>query len=157
MTYSRRDLTMLMGALAASAAGAAAQDAPKEAAKAPAAPLTVLPSKVFPFDEIPARATGPNGVNKSRAVMHGTTHGGFSVEVHITELAPGLMPHPPHHHVHEEIIMLREGTVEVTCNGKTTKMGPGSVSYNASNEEHSLKNIGTIPAIYFVVELRATT
>ena len=95
MTYSRRDLTMLMGALAAGAAGAVAQDT-KLTPKAPAAPLTVLPSHVYKFEDLPVRPSGPNNVNKSRAVMHGTTHGGFSVEVHQTELAPGLMPHPPH-------------------------------------------------------------
>ena len=156
MTYSRRDLTMLMGALAAGAAGAAAQEA-KSTPKAPAEPLKVLPSHVYKFEDMPVRPGGPNNANKSRAVMHGTTHGGFAVEVHETELAPGLMPHPPHHHIHEEIIMLRQGIVEVTCNGVTTKMGPGSVSYNASNEEHSLKNVGTENAIYFVVELRADT
>ena len=53
--------------------------------------------------------------------------------------------------------MLRQGTVEVICNGVTTKMGPGSVSYNGSNEEHSLKNVGAENAIYFVVELRQDT
>jgi quercetin dioxygenase-like cupin family protein len=145
---------MLMGALAAGAAGVAAQ---KQAPKAPTAPLSVLPSHVYKFEDLPMTHSGPNGVNTGRTVMHGTTHGGFAVQVHETELGPGLMPHPPHRHIHEEIIMLREGTVEVTCNGVTTTMGPGSVSYNGSNEEHSLKNIGAKNAIYFVVELRENT
>src|SRR5271167_1521098 len=101
MTYSRRDLTMLMGALAAGAAGAiqaksasrfagaagAAAQNPPATPKAPAAPLTVLPSHVYKFDDLPVRPSGPNNANKSRAVMHGTTHGGFAVEVHETELA----------------------------------------------------------------------
>ncbi len=155
MNYSRRDLSLLLGVLAAGTVDGAAQN-PPSTPKAPAAPLTVLPSKVYRFEDLAVRAN-PNGATKGRAVMHGTTHNGFSVEVHITELQPGMMPHPPHHHVHEEIIMLKEGTVEVMCNGVTTKMGPGSVSYNGSNEEHSLKNVGTTPATYFVVELRENT
>ena len=33
-------------------------------------------------------------------------------------LLPDLSP-PPHHHVHEEMIMIREGTMEVTIAGKS--------------------------------------
>ena len=109
-----------------------------------------LPSKTYAFDDLPVRN---NGANKSRAVLEGNTHGGFPVEMHITELAPGLAPHPPHHHAHEEMIMIREGTLEVTISGKSTKLGPGSVAYVASNEEHGWQNVGTTRAQYFVLAL----
>ena len=136
---------MLLGALAA--LPAAAQNNPAR----PLPKLEVLPSKTYPFDQLPT--TGSDG-HKGHTVMHGTTHGGFSVQVHITELGAGLEPHPPHRHVHEEIIMLKEGTCDVTVEGKTTRIGPGGVAYNASNELHGLKNVGTTTAVYFVVELR---
>jgi quercetin dioxygenase-like cupin family protein len=49
--------------------------------------------------------------------------------------------------------MLREGTVDMTISGKTTRLGPGSVAYIASNELHGLINNGTDAAHYFVIAL----
>jgi quercetin dioxygenase-like cupin family protein len=134
MTYSRRDLCLLVTALAASP-GVAAQK-------------TTLPSKAFRYEELPVHER--NG-NQSRPIMSGELHNGCYVEVHQTRLAPGTMPHPPHHHVHEEMFLIREGTIEVTINGQKTHLGPGSVGFAGSNDEHGVRNIGTTHAEYFVV------
>src|ERR1044072_3317831 len=40
------------------------------------------------------------------------------LECHITTLKPGLSSHPPHRHPEEELIIIREGTVETLCNGE---------------------------------------
>ena len=136
MNYSRRDFGILLPALAVASVATAQTPA--------------LPSKTYDFDDLPIRT---NGLNKARAVLDGTTHGGYPVEMHITELAPGLAPHPPHHHAHEEMIMIREGTLEVTISGTSKKLGPGSVAYVASNEEHGWRNVGTTRAQYFVLAL----
>ena len=133
MNYSRRDLTLLLPALAAASASAEG---------------TALKSKVYPFADLPVKA---NGANKTRAVLDGDTHTGFRIETHITELPPGGAPHPPHHHVHEEMIMIQEGTMEVTISGSAQKLGPGSVAFVASNEEHGWRNVGDTNARYFVV------
>ena len=69
------------------------------------------------------------GRTVGRAILEGDTHAGVPIELHETELAPGQMPHPPHHHVHEEMILVREGTMEVTIAGKSAKLGPGSVGF----------------------------
>ena len=71
MNYSRRDLSLLLPALAAASA---------------AAQTTALPSKTYKFEDLPVRT---NGQNRSRAVLKGETHTGFPVEMHMTELAPG--------------------------------------------------------------------
>jgi mannose-6-phosphate isomerase-like protein (cupin superfamily) len=47
--------------------------------------------------------------------------------------------------------LIREGTVELTVEGKSTRMGPGSVGFVHSNDEHGIKNVGNAPATYFVV------
>ena len=135
MTYSRRDLSILLPAIVA--------------ANAMAEP-SALPSKSYSFSELPVRENGPN---RQRAVLKGETHSGFPVELHMTELAPGKAPHPPHHHVHEEMIMIHEGTLEVTIAGRSANLGPGSVAYVASGEEHGWRNVGDGRAHYFVLAL----
>jgi quercetin dioxygenase-like cupin family protein len=144
--HSRRDLTLLLPALAV--AKASGQNAPAQ--KAPVAPKPVLPSKTYRFEDLPVRTNTKNS-NTQRAVFNGKTHKEVPVELHITELGPGEAPHPPHHHVHEEMIMIHEGTLEVTIAGNTSKLGPGSVAFVASNEEHGWRNVGTTRAQYFVL------
>jgi quercetin dioxygenase-like cupin family protein len=73
------------------------------------------------------------------------------LELHVTTLNPGQEPHPPHRHPNEELVILREGTVEALVNGDWKRLGPGSVIFNASNQLHGLRNVGTVPAIYHVI------
>ena len=134
MDCSRRDLTLFFAA-----ASAAIAQAPRP-----------LSSATYRFEDLPVRT---NGENKSRAVLRGKTHTGFAIQLHQTELAPGQMPHGAHSHKHEEMIFIREGTMEVTIAGKTQRLGPGSVAYVASGEEHGWKNVGTAQAQYFVLAL----
>jgi mannose-6-phosphate isomerase-like protein (cupin superfamily) len=49
--------------------------------------------------------------------------------------------------------LVREGTVELTINGKSYRIGAGGVGFVHSNEEHGIKNVGTTPANYFVVAI----
>lgn len=115
-----------------------------------AAQPAALPSKVFPFDQLPVRT---NGRNRSRAVLNGKTRSGYRIEMHHTELAPGLAPHAPHQHVHEEIVVVREGTLEVTIKESVSTLGPGDLAYVASNEFHGWKNVGSTQAHYLVITL----
>ena len=135
MEYSRRKWTMALAALATSRAGAQS---------------AAMPSKCYRYEDLAVKA---NGQNRQRAVLKGDTHSGFPIEMHETELAPGEAPHPPHHHVHEEMIVIREGTMEVTIVGRTTRLGPGSVAYVASGEEHGWRNVGSTRAKYMVLAL----
>lgn len=137
MSISRRELCLLLPALAAAAPVARAANG-------------ILPAKVYPFAELPVRG---NGGNQFRPVLSGKTHTGFEIELHETRLEQGARPHPPHHHAHEEIFLIREGTVEVTLAGRSTRIGPGSVAYVASNVEHGIRNVGSSYAQYFVIAL----
>jgi mannose-6-phosphate isomerase-like protein (cupin superfamily) len=134
MKPSRRDLTFLFPALLA--------------AGEPGKPA--LPSKCYDFRELPIKVN-PKTHNETRRVFDGYTHTGYPIDLHITTLAPGMMPHAAHQHEHEEAIFIKEGTVEVTILGKSTRIGPGSVAYVNSNEEHGWKNVGNGPATYFVM------
>ena len=137
MNYSRRDLALLLPALAA----ANAQD--QQDGK-------ILPARSYKYEDLPVKV---NKTSRGRAVLNGETHSGFPIEMHLTELDPGQAPHAPHRHVHEEMFMLRSGTVDMTISGKTTQLTPGSVAYIASNELHGLINSGSEAAQYFVIAL----
>jgi quercetin dioxygenase-like cupin family protein len=109
-----------------------------------------LPSKMVRFEDLPVE---PSDGHALRRILQGKTHNGYEIELHETDLAPGAMPHPPHRHAHEEVFLVREGTVEVTVAGRTSHLGPGSVPYVASNDEHGVKNAGSTHAQYFVMAL----
>ncbi len=111
-----------------------------------------LPSATYIHEKLVEKTNAQSG-NKSRAIFSGTTHSDYPIEIHETDLAPGMMPHAAHHHEHEEMVLLREGTLEVTIKGNTSRLTPGSVAYVASNEEHGWKNVGDGRAKYFVIAL----
>jgi mannose-6-phosphate isomerase-like protein (cupin superfamily) len=127
----------MLPALAASAAYAAEKPA-------------VLPSKVYEFKDLPVRKSGALTM---RPVFEGFTHDGFRIALHESDLPPRAMPHPPHHHLHEEAFMIRQGELQVTIEGKVSRAGPGSVVYVASNQVHGVRNVGSTHAQYFVLEL----
>ena len=73
------------------------------------------------------------------------------LELHVTTLPAGATSHAPHKHPNEELVIVKEGTVEVLVDGKMKRVGPGAVVFNASNEMHSLRNVGDTPATYHVI------
>lgn len=109
-----------------------------------------LPSKVYPFAELPSKTSA---ASISHAVLDGETNTGYPIEAHITELNAGASPHPPHQHVHDEMIFLQSGTIEATLNGKTERLTPGSLCYFHSNDLHAVHNPGPDRAVYFVIAL----
>jgi mannose-6-phosphate isomerase-like protein (cupin superfamily) len=109
-----------------------------------------MPSAMYPFDKLSIQTS--NGA-QIRHVLKGKLATGESLEVHETTLPPGGAPHPPHHHVHTEMWLIREGRVELTVNGTSYSLGPGSLGFVRSNDEHGIKNVGATPASYFVVAI----
>ena len=73
------------------------------------------------------------------------------LEVHVTRLRPGMSSHSPHRHPWEEMLLLKEGRLDVSINGKVERAGPGSLIFLASNDAHNVTNIGESLATYYVV------
>ena len=156
MKYSRRDLGFLLPALAATAAKA--QSAASGAVATNAAPagensvekLPVMKTKAYRYDEVNVTT---NGKNKQRRLFTAKTHTGFKMESHMSDIAPGEVNHPPHQHLREEMMLVREGVMELTISGVPYRLGPGDVGVIGSNEIHNAKNVGTAVAKYFIVNI----
>lgn len=107
----------------------------------------VIGSTVFTWE---SREPKPTGVGERREVARNPTATLREFECHISTLNPGLASHPPHTHPQEELIILREGELDVHINGTNTRVGPGSLCFFAANEPHAVQNRGSKPATYFV-------
>jgi XRE family transcriptional regulator, regulator of sulfur utilization len=109
---------------------------------------SVMQSSVFDWNTIAEKKTDVGSVRQFFRTPTATLD---ELECHVTTLNPGQTSHPPHKHPNEELVIVREGTVEVLSNGEWKRVGPGSVVFNASNQMHSLRNVGSGPATYHVI------
>jgi quercetin dioxygenase-like cupin family protein len=71
---------------------------------------------------------------------------------HITTLNPGENTGPLHRHPQEELVIIKEGTIEVNIDGRKQVAGPGSVIFFGVNENENMTNVGQTPATYLVVQ-----
>ncbi len=112
-------------------------------------------ARVIPYDQMPAHALGSGG--ESRAIANGTLATGESVNLHQSMQPAGAAPAAPHVIQHSEFICVREGQLEFQHEvaGKMVSeiAGPGSVIYVAFGTRHAVKNVGTVPARYFVIAI----
>jgi uncharacterized cupin superfamily protein len=95
--------------------------------------------------------TKPNEWGAVRQVMRTPTPTLDELEIHISTLQPGKSPHAPHQHQHEELLIIKDGTLETFQSGATRRVGQGGIIFQASNELHNVTNVGTTPATYFVI------
>ena len=71
------------------------------------------------------------------------------------QLKPGMSPHPPHEHPEEEIMIVTEGTGEISVEGKVTKVAPGTMMYCAANKLHGIVNTGKTPLLFYYFKWKA--
>jgi quercetin dioxygenase-like cupin family protein len=107
-----------------------------------------LASSVFNWEKLEVK---PTKVGERRDFFDSATATLDRLECHVTTVKPGEASHAPHQHPDEELIVVKEGTLEVTINGQSQKAGPGSVICYAANDLHGMRNVGDAPATYFVL------
>ncbi|HEU4600351.1 MAG TPA: cupin domain-containing protein [Steroidobacteraceae bacterium] len=140
----RRDLIVAVVSVAATSA--ALQFAHSESA--------LMGSRAFEWNAIAAKDTD---VGQLRSFFRAPTATLNELELHVTTLKPGISSHAPHKHPNEELVIIKEGTLEALVNGKYERVGPGSVIFNASNQLHSIRNVGDGPATYHVINWTSAT
>lgn len=136
--FQRRDLVIALCTASATLACVSLAQQPEK----------LLDSTAWKWEDMQAKKTD---VGELRSVVREPTRTLDELEMHITTLNPHVASHPPHTHPNEEMVIVREGTLQAHVNGKEIVIGPGSVLFFASNQPHAVKNVGEVPATYFVI------
>ncbi len=110
---------------------------------------------MFAYDEMPVKIAA-NGV-VSRRAFTGTLATGEAISVHETMQPAGTAPNPAHRIQHSELILVEEGTLDYTHDGKTERANAGSIIYVALGTLHSVRNVGDAPAKYAVIQIGGDT
>lgn len=107
-----------------------------------------LESTAWSWADLPPRKTD---VGELRPVVRQRTRTLDELEMHITTLDPHVASHPPHTHTNEEMVIVKEGTLQAHVNGKEIAVAAGGVLFFASMQPHAVQNIGDTPATYYVI------
>ncbi len=109
-------------------------------------------STVIDVTALPA-TRNPNGSERRDVVLSGTLATGEPVHIHESRQPPGTQPAPAHAIRHSEFILVTEGTLEVTHDGRSERAGAGSIVYVAYGTMHQVRNIGSGPVKYTVIAI----
>jgi|UPI000365E5D6 gentisate 1,2-dioxygenase len=73
-----------------------------------------------------------------RIYFDGATEQLRALTVGCLALKAGMVPHPPHQHLEEEIMLVTEGAGEITVEGKAYAAAPGSMMYCSAQRMHGI-------------------
>jgi (S)-ureidoglycine aminohydrolase len=117
-------------------------------------PKEVL-TQVIRWDSLPAKTE--NGRTR-RLLVEGTTAHLKYFRVHATTIEAGKTPNAPHPNKDaDELIIVKEGTIKFTIEGKSKVVEAGGVAVILADEVHGLENVGTTPATYYVFRYQSKT
>jgi mannose-6-phosphate isomerase-like protein (cupin superfamily) len=139
---TRRELTLvILTALTTTGLAALAQSDKKP-------PMT---SSAIEWNSVKPKTTA---TGSSRSFLNGATPTLEHLDCHASTLNSGAVNHEILKRADDEVIIVKEGTVEAYVGDKWVRVGPGSVIFNASNVDQSMRNVGSDPATYYVVSFR---
>ncbi len=107
-----------------------------------------IPADVYRWDKA---AVFKKANSEQRVLLEGTTPAFKHLKVHATTVAGGKAAHAGHSHADEELIIVKEGKLNVTYGGKTETLETGSVALMMPGDEHALANAGSGPVTYYIM------
>lgn len=107
-----------------------------------------LASRVYAWQAAAVRKTP---AAEQRLLLEGSTRDFKHLRIHATTLPPRQAPHPPHRHADEELIIVKEGALTVTIEGKTQTLGPSGVALMLPGDEHGFENRSDSATTYYVM------
>jgi quercetin dioxygenase-like cupin family protein len=90
-----------------------------------------------------------------RVYFDGPTRQLKSATVGSLRLKPGKSPHAPHEHPEEEVMVVTEGTGEISVEGKVTKVAAGSIMFCGAGKLHGIVNTGKTPLMFYYYKWQA--
>jgi len=113
-------------------------------------PQSPLPSQIFPWNP---EAAVPSKTGSRRTMFNQPTATMNLFHCHISVLNPGQNTGAPHRHPQEELVIVKEGTLQVNLDGKLQTATTGAMIFYAANANENMTNIGTTPATYYVLQV----
>lgn len=114
------------------------------------AAVSKMPSGVFTWEQL---KFAPTKTGSRVMVFDAPTPTLDKFHLHVTTLNPGESTGALHRHPQEELVIIKEGAVEVNIDGRRTTATAGSMIFFAANENENMTNTGTVPATYYVIQL----
>ena len=139
---TRKELTLVLLAAVTTAGLAVLAQSDKKPA---------MTSAAIEWNSVEAKT---NATGSSRKFFEGPTATLDVLECHASTLNPGATNHVILRRPNDEVIIVKEGTIEAFVNDKWVRVGPGSVIFNAANAQQSMRNVGDGPATYHVIMFR---
>ncbi len=113
-----------------------------------------IAGKVYVFKSFPQ--TVDNNRIYTPIIKAGSTKHLESLRIHHSTLKPGHQLRPSHiQKTDEELIIVKEGKLSVTINGKTKVVGAGSVLLIMPGDDQMINNLDKTPASYYVFIYRS--
>ncbi len=113
------------------------------------AQLKEVDSGVYKWSELPTKE-GDKRVG--RKIMEGSSPHFSFLEIHATTQYKGANPAPPHTQENiEELVIVKEGSLKLTMNGKSEVLPKGSVGLIPPLTEQSMENVGDGPLTYYIM------
>ncbi len=113
------------------------------------APVPQMTSGVFPWG---TPAMTPTKTGARVTVFDAPTPTLDKFHCHISTLNPGENTGALHRHPQEELVIIKEGTLEINIDGKISTAKAGDMVFYAANENENMRNIGKTPATYYVLQ-----
>jgi mannose-6-phosphate isomerase-like protein (cupin superfamily) len=139
---TRRDLTVALAAASVATGLAVLAQSDKKPA---------MTSTAIEWNSLEAK-TNANG--SGRKFFEAPTANLALLECHATTLNPGVTNHAILKRPDDEVVIVKEGTIEAYVTDKWVRLGPGSVIFNAAGVLQAMRNVGDGPATYHVVMFR---
>jgi quercetin dioxygenase-like cupin family protein len=129
-----------------------ASSKPSPSEQTPAKPVSVQPetpltSTIFEWNKMPVRKTSQG---ERREIASGPTPTLGQLRCHVTTLNPGTPWSNLDKHTDEEIVIIKEGSLEYEISGHRQIAGPGAVILLVAGDVHRSRNAGSTPVTYYV-------
>lgn len=113
-------------------------------------PLLPVQPGVYKWKDHPVKK---GDMRESRKILEGVSPHFKYFRIHATTQYPGAIPNPAHANENkEECIIVKEGTMKVTIEGKSKILEAGGVILLMPQQKHSIENIGDTNLTYYVMQ-----